>query len=82
MRRARKAGIEPEAPHDNFLDHLLAEQRERFRERFGREMTPDDPLFFDEAAPGVTPKRIDAVEAEGDGDGRELMYYRDGRDVR
>ena len=40
-------GIGKAIPMDPELQALLHEQHERFRERFGRDPKPDDPIFFD-----------------------------------
>jgi hypothetical protein len=45
----------PPGPAADELQEALEGQRERFRQQFGRDMGPDDPLFWDEAASEPTP---------------------------
>ena len=42
----------------------VGRQRERFREKFGREMGPNDPVFFDADADVPTPMSMVKMEAE------------------
>jgi hypothetical protein len=43
---------------------IIKEQRQRFREKFGREMGPNDPVFFDPDADVPTPISTVRIEAE------------------
>src|SRR5262249_2506254 len=43
---------------------ILEAQRERFREKFGRDWNPDDPVFFDPDADSPTPMSEAKIEAD------------------
>ena len=44
--RAREAHAITAIPIDDTAAEVIAEQKRLFREKFGREPAPDDPLFF------------------------------------
>ncbi|MET2714881.1 hypothetical protein ABXV03_03945 [Streptomyces harbinensis] len=48
------------APEERVMSDGLAAQREYFRERFGRETGPDDPVFFDDEADEPTPMTVES----------------------
>lgn len=56
--------ITPAAQHQQEIAEALGEQRERFRERFGRDPGPDDPLFFDPDADEPLPADTDKMMTE------------------
>ena len=43
---------------------LIEDQRQRFREKFGRDQGPDDPLFFDPDAAEPVPMSTVKFEAD------------------
>jgi hypothetical protein len=53
--------ITPAAQHQQELADALRDQRERFREKFGRDPEPDDPLFFDPDADEPLPADPDKM---------------------
>lgn len=61
-RRIRRKGrgvlITPE------VREALESQRARFREQFGRDPGPDDPVFFDPTASEPKPLNLEQVQAE------------------
>jgi hypothetical protein len=55
----------PKIPMDEDLAALIQEQKEAFRRKFGREMDPQDPLFFDPDA--------DLPQPPSDGNHEQLL---------
>lgn len=47
MKRRKKRAKRRRIPATKEVRQILERQRERFREKFGREPGPDDPIFFD-----------------------------------
>ena len=54
----------PAAQHQQELAEALRDQRERFRDKFGRDPGPDDPLFFDPDADEPLPADPDKMMTE------------------
>ncbi|MDG4860192.1 hypothetical protein P8605_18890 [Streptomyces sp. T-3] len=54
--------ISTDTPHGQMLKEGLEGQMEAFREKFGREPGPDDPLFFDPDADEPTPLTKEYVD--------------------
>ena len=48
-------------PIDHETAEIIAQQKKLFREKFGREPGPEDPLFFD---PGVATPQFLSVESQ------------------
>jgi hypothetical protein len=48
-------------PIDHQTSEIIAQQKKLFREKFGREPGPEDPLFFD---PGVATPQFLSVESQ------------------
>ena len=65
-RRKRNYTTNPDGskniPLDPTTNAFLQRQMERFKEKFGREIGPDDPIFFDENE--VTPKPVGEAKYE------------------
>ena len=57
-RRMRSVPITPE------VAEVLESQKARFREQFGRDPGPDDPVFFDPDASEPQPLDLEQVQAE------------------
>jgi hypothetical protein len=81
--RKRKKGARSASARDWIAQRtqdILDGQRQRFREKFGRDWGPDDPVFFDPDAD--KPTRMSAVKMQGDvleamrkaGTPPEIMY--------
>ena len=45
-------------PLDKVMQNAIEQQLDAFREKFGREPLPEDPLFFDPDASGDIPQRL------------------------
>ena len=48
-------------PMTQEMIELLKEQRKRFRQKFGRDPRPDDPIFWDESAAEPTPASVEDI---------------------
>ena len=62
----RVVSLSASHPHAAELAGALAEVRRDFRERFGREMGPNDPLFTDPDAAEPTPVSEEQIDAMWD----------------
>lgn len=62
QRQVTEHGVEYTLPPD--MAAALQEQAERFRQRFGREMGPDDPVFFDPDMDVPTPLSEAKINSE------------------
>lgn len=56
--------VTPPASETDDLRDMMEEAAERFRAKFGREMRPDDPVFFDPDADEPVPMDEEKVIAE------------------
>jgi hypothetical protein len=54
---------DPDTPTGRHMAQVLEGQHERFRQKFGREMRGDDPVFFDPHADTPTPMAPEAMDA-------------------
>jgi hypothetical protein len=48
-------------PMTQEMIELLKKQRERFRQKFGRDPRPDDPVIWDESAGEPTPASVEDI---------------------
>ena len=62
--RRRKRNPQKSVPMTQRVREALLEQRKAFSEKFGRELGPDDPVFFDPAKDTPTPIDPGRMEAE------------------
>jgi hypothetical protein len=53
-----------DSPQDKHLREAMERQAERFREKFGRDPGPEDPIFFDPDADEPRPFDLDTVTRE------------------
>jgi hypothetical protein len=64
MKRRKKRSRSRPLPLTDELRHLLERQREHFRETFGREPAPTDPVWFDPDTDELHPLDPDRVETD------------------
>jgi hypothetical protein len=65
--RRRKSGKKERVTKRDIAERtreILEAQRQRFREKFGRDWGPNDPVFFDPDAPEPVPMSAVKVEAD------------------
>jgi hypothetical protein len=60
----RRIHFEPGSTAAEETFGMLAEQEQRFREKFGRDPGPDDPIFFDPDADEPRPFPVERLEGE------------------
>ena len=53
-----------DSPQDTYLREMLERQAERFRTTFGRDPSPEDPIFFDPDADEPRPFDLDTATRE------------------
>jgi hypothetical protein len=51
-------------PLNKEMIQILDEQKQRFRNKFGRDPRPEDPILFDENADTPQPMALDEIERE------------------
>lgn len=59
---AKRNRERPVLPSADELQTILLAQRDAFRQKFGREPGPDDPVFFDPAADRPAPMNDEVVD--------------------
>ena len=53
-----------DSPQEKQLREMMVRQAERFRDKFGRDPGPEDPIFFDPDADEPRPRDLDTVTRE------------------